>query len=271
MRGAGALQVGAALVGRFETEVENARGQVIHALGLAIMDVAAALVAKLRQDIASSGLENAAALQKTWAVRYYGAGRSLEPAAWIYSRFPVLQAAFESAPVIQAGSGKYLLMPNPDVWPNGRVRRPRARGGANASATLQVAERRFGPLEFIPLKNGRAVLVAKVRASAKAPGVYRKASASALARLAAGRASGLQTVVVFFLVKAARMPRLLRGAILRRRAEATAPGELARAFERRFTNYDPAGPRQLTDGRLVKGVRAAAPGDGGWGDWEMRG
>lgn len=266
MRGGAGLQLGAALMGRFEDEVAEGRANVVAALGLAIADVAAELVSKLRQDVAASGLANAAALQKVWSVRYYGTGRSLSPAAWVYSRFPIIQRAFEDAPTIAARNGKFLLMPNPDVWPAGRVRRPRARSGGAMSSSLEAARRRFGPLQFIPLKSGNAVLVAQVRESAARPGTFRKASASALTRMAAGKASGLSTVVVFFLVKAARLPRLLRGEIIRRRTDASFGGDMERAFARRFTSYTADGPRQLT-GPARAPAREAAAGDGGWGDW----
>ena len=45
----------------------------------------------------------------------------MDPAALVYSRFPLLQRAFESDTVIRAGGAKWLTIPNPDVWPNGRI------------------------------------------------------------------------------------------------------------------------------------------------------
>ncbi len=263
MRGGGGLQLKAALVGRFETEVENAQGNIQRALGQAMEDVASALVSKLRQDIASSQITNGARLQSIWSVRYYALGKSMSPAAWVYSRFPLIQAAFEDAPTIRAKSGRFLLMPNPDVWPGGRLKKRRGQRGSNAPAAIAEAERRFGPLQFVRLRNGNGILVAQARESRTRPGIYRKASATAVAKLQAGKASGLASIVVFFLVRQARLPRLLRGAVIRRRAETSLPGDLALAFERRFTGYDPAGPRQLA-GPFVAPVNRG----GGFSDWE---
>lgn len=266
MRGAGGLQVKAALLGRFETEVENARGNITRALGQAMEDVAGQLVSKLRQDIASSRISGGARLQSIWSVKYYALGRSMSPSAWVYSRFPLIQAAFEDAPTIRARDGKFLLMPNPDVWPGGRMKKRRGQGGSNATAAIAEAERRFGPLQFVRLRNGNGVLVAQARESKTRPGTFRKASATALTKLQSGKASGLASIVVFFLVRQARLPRLLHGDVIRRRAETSLPGDMAAAFERRFTGYDPGGPRQIAGP-----ARAPVNVGGGFGDWETTG
>ena len=194
---------------------------------------------KWRQDIAQSGLRHAERLTKTIRLRKYK-NRGLNPAAQVYSNFPIIQRAFEQATVVRSTQGFFLPIPNPDVWPGGRVVRP-SRNGAQRSNTIALAEQRFGPLRFVYRPGKASLLVAEVRGSATRPGSFRKASATALRT-----GNGLVTIVVFFLVKEARLPRMLRGSVIRDRAARNADAAVDRLFVRYFEQ--PSATLQITGG-----------------------
>lgn len=232
------LQLRAALLGDFEKEQREALKQVERAVQAALFEFSDDLKNKWRQDVASSGLKNAQKLTKTIRVRNYR-NNGLDPASQVFSTFPIIQRAFEAATVVRSKSGFWLPIPNPDVWPSGRVSRP-SRNGAQRTNTIALAEQRFGTLQFIYRPGGKAsLLVAQVRGSASRPGSFRKASATSLRT-----GNGLVTIVVFFLVKQARLPRMLRGSVIRDRARKNAAREIDRLFVRYFEQD--SGPRLLS-------------------------
>lgn len=233
MRGPGYIQLRAALDGSFEHEVDAARGNVINALGLGMEELADELVGKLRYDFQSSGIANAGRLRgAAWRrTEIYGKGRSLEPAAWIHSKLPVVVTAFEKGQVIRARGAKGFLIPNPDVWPGGRARFGRGRKLGDLWA---LATARFGPLRVVKRPGRTTLVVAEVRESAKRPGTFRKASASAMLRSSQGKASGLQTVVVFVIAREFKQPRLLHGNVIRARAGRDAPRRMNHLFLKYF-------------------------------------
>ena len=222
------VQLKAALVGDFDKETSDALKHVEGARQAALFDYAGDQVqAKWRQDVAQSGLRNAARMTKTIRLRKYK-NRGLNPAAQVYSTFPILQRAFEQATTVRSPNGHFLLIPNPDVWPTGRVPRPGGRSGQRNN-TLAIAEARFGKLRLIYRAGKASLLVAEARASASRPGSFRKASATALRT-----GNGLTTIVVFYLVKEARLPRMLRGSVIRERAQRNASAAIDKLFIRYF-------------------------------------
>lgn len=237
------LEVGAALQGRFDEELQKGQDRVERAVQAAIKDYAADVQSRWRQDIAGSGLKNAGALAKTIRLKAYR-NTGMDPAVTVNSNFPVIQHAFEQDTVVRSRNGFFIPIPNPDVWPTGRVPRPRRGGGRDN--TIAIAEARFGPLRFVYRPRGASLLVAQVRQSGASAGAFRRASASALRRASEGKASGLTTIIVFFLVKEARLPRMLRGRVIRDRARRDATSEVGKRFVRFFEQDN--GPRMLTDG-----------------------
>lgn len=233
-------QLKAALLGDFDKEMDAGLERVEGAVQAALFDYAGDTQAKWRQDVAQSGLRNAGRLTKTIRLRKYR-NRGLNPAAQVYSTFPILQRAFEQATTVRSPNGHFLLIPNPEVWPRGRVPRPGGRSGQRQN-TLAQAEARFGKLRLVHRQGRPSLLVAEARASNTQAGSFRKASATALRT---GR--GLTTIVVFFLVKEARLPRMLRGSVIRERAERNAAAAIDRLFVRYFEQ--PGGPALLTGPR----------------------
>lgn len=227
MSGVG-LQLHAALRGDFDKEEREALARVERSVQAALFDFAAEDVqTKWRQDIAQSGLRNAGALTKTIRLRKYK-NQGLNPAVLVYSNFPIIQRAFEASTLVRSRSGFYLPIPNPDVWPSGRVARPKRNAGQRSN-TIALAEQKFGKLRFIYRPGKASLLVAEVRESAARPGTFRRASATAQRT---GR--GLVTIVVFFLVREARLPRLLRGNVIRERARRNADQGVDQRFVRYF-------------------------------------
>lgn len=231
------VQLKAALQGDFDKETAAALHRVEGAVQSALFDYAGDTQAKWRQDVAQSGLRNAARMTKTIRLRKY-VNKGLNPAAQVYSTFPILQRAFEQATTVRSPHGHFLLIPNPEVWPGGRVPRPGGRSGQRNN-TLAIAEGRFGKLRLVYRQGRPSLLVAEARASNTRSGTFRKASATALRT---GR--GLTTIVVFFLVREARLPRMLRGNVIRARARRDADAAIDRLFVRYFEQ--PGGRALLT-------------------------
>lgn len=239
----GHIQLRAALLGDFDKEVRRGRRNVEVALGSAMDELASELVGKLRQDVAASGLRNAERLKTAaWRHKTYGKGVSLSPAAQISSKVPVIIQAFENGQVIRAKGGSGLLIPNPEVWPGGRMR---GRRGMKLSDVWAVAVARFGPLQVVRRPGKTTIVIAHVRESAKSPGSFRKASATAQHKAEAGNYSGLTTVIVFVMAREAKQPRLLRGNVIRARVQRDAPGRLDQLFTKHFAAVG-EGQRRLT-------------------------
>jgi hypothetical protein len=233
------LQLKAALEGNLEREVDAGRKRVAFAAAAAMGDVAQGLQSKWRQDFASSGLARGEVLAKTVRLRVYK-NNGLNPAAVVYSTAPRIVAAFEAGAVVTVHGKKGALYPNPEVW-GGRIRRPSGRGGSSVS-TFDIAKRRFGDLQFIPSKGGGklvGVFVAKVDRAGRAQGKFRRAGIRATKRGLVDR------VVVFFVLHEPRLPRLLRGNVIRARADRDFPVAFQRAFERHLAAAN-TGRGQLT-------------------------
>lgn len=230
------MQLHAALQGNYDKEVTQGLTRVERALQAALTDYAQDVQGKWRQDIAQSGLKNAGRLTKTVRQETYR-NQGLDPAARVYSTFSLLQRAFEQGDTIRGKDGLWLTIPNPEVWPDGRVRQAGGRGQQRQSS-VAIAERRFGPLRFIYNPHGASMLVTDARRSKTRTGTFRYASATAKRR------GNVQEVVVFFLVKQVRLPRLLRGSVIRSRTRRDAAREIDKRFVRYF-EADP-GPALLT-------------------------
>lgn len=232
----GSTQLRAALKGDFDKEVEKGLKEVAVSLQEALFDFSASLQVKWRQDVAQSGLRNAQRMTRTIRVKQYP-NKGLNPASVVYSNFPLLQRAFEQATTVRSKEGLWLVIPNPEVWPKGRVARAGGRGAHLRQTTIAIAERRFGKLRFVYRKNGASLLVTDARKSRTKAGTFRYASPTATRR------GNVETIVVFFVVKEARLPRMLRGKVIRDRAMRDAPREIDRLFVRYF---EQGGPKLLT-------------------------
>lgn len=203
MNGIG-LQLTTALRGDFDEEVAAGLAHVERALTAGVFEYVDEIQDTWRADIERSGLANGDKLAKTIRADHYR-NRGLDAAGRVFSKFPIIQLAFEADQTVRSQNGAYLLVPNPDVWPGGRVRLPAGRGGR--STTLKVAERAFGKLRF----------------------VYRQGKTSLLVATRAG-----EQVIVFFLLPQVRLPRMLRGKDIRNRARREAPERIQQLYVKHF-------------------------------------
>lgn len=226
------IQLHAALHGDFDAEVEKGRVRTEAAMQAAVFDFGGELQGKWRQDFAQSGLANAGRLGKTVRLKRYR-NSGLDPAVLVYSTMPKVTAAFEAGATITVNGKLGALVPNPDVWPGRRVRRPSGRG--SSTTTFQVAVRRFGDLQFVATP-GHGDLVGVYLA--KLSGTGRRAARRLSAHARGGR------IVVFYVMHEPRLPKALHGAEIRRRARANAPGRIQQLFVQHFEAAD--GPRLLT-------------------------
>ena len=234
------LQIRAALEGDIEREIAEGRRRVEAAIQAALRDIGGDLQSGWRSDIESSGLARGPILSRTVRLKFYR-NSGLDPAVLVYSNFPIIQRAFERAQTIRARDGRFLLVPNPDVWPGGRIRRARSTSAQGDS--LEVARSRFGALTFVPPRNGRAGLVLAEARYSERTGRFSRARKTRTDAYAGGAV----TVVVFFVVRQTRSPRLLKGDVIRRRAERAFPFDLQRAFERHLASLE-RGPLALPRG-----------------------
>lgn len=236
------LQLRAALTGDFDKEVGKGLKRVEGALQGAFFEYGGDLQGKWRRDVEASRLANGARAAKTIRLARYK-NKGLNPATLVYTTWPKVMAAFERGGTIRAPAGKMFIMPNPEVWPGGRVRQASRSAGAGWSGSheLQAAKARFGDLRFVPPISGRpGMLVAEAIYSEKT-GRFRRDRRKDrdTARGEGVRfAKGATTVVVFFLTREFRQPRLLRGNVIRARAERDAPESINRLFIRNMERGD---------------------------------
>lgn len=207
------LQLTTALLGDFDVEVAKGRARVERSLIGAVFQYVDEIEALWEADIARSGMRSAARLSKTiQTARYPNEG--LDAAGRVFSKFPVIQQAFEAETVVRSSVGSFLLVPNPKAWPDGRVRMPtRGRGRKN---TLAIAERTFGRLRLVYRKDGPSWLIADSKEAAARGGTPDK------------------PLIVFYLLPQVRLPRLLRGKDIRARARREAPVRLQQLFVEKF-------------------------------------
>ncbi|EPX82098.1 DUF6441 family protein [Salipiger mucosus] len=152
---------------------------------------------RLRQDVVSAGLGRR--LSKNWQSRTYPKnGASLGAATTVSAKAPQLMRAFEEGSKIRATGGRFLAIPTPAA--------PKQGVGRKRLTPETFPEHRFGPLRFVPRRNGLALLVVDNQRERKG-----KRGGYALSRSKRARKTGygLLSVPMFVLVPQVRLkPRL---------------------------------------------------------------
>ncbi|OYD82500.1 DUF6441 family protein [Azospirillum brasilense] len=194
------------IVGRIQGDLKgllNERiGEIGDAARAAVRSVSEQLQAELRAQVRSAGL--GVGLEKAWRLDLYpkSGRKTLRPAGLIYSKATRLHDAFDAGESVRAKGGKWLAIPLEAAKQAGLDRR-KPRPGATRTgpvpakwSNVEAAEKRFGPLRFVPIGGGgRALLVADG-----------KARGDTLARGGAGRAT---SIPLFLLVRQTRGRKLL--------------------------------------------------------------
>ncbi len=202
------------LVELMDAEVKD----VGRALTAAVAVTAKAAQRVLRAQIKQAGLGRK--LEKSWQILKFPArGRTLSPAALVFSKARRIREAFESAGVVRAKRASWLVIPMlPAVRQKFHLSQARSRGSRPRKwSEVVAAVGRFGKLRYVRLDAKTALLIAD---NATKTGRIRKGD----------RRRRDRGVVIFLLKKTARSPKLLNSPAVSRRV----PGLLARNIAAKF-------------------------------------
>ncbi|HJQ55908.1 MAG TPA: DUF6441 family protein [Vineibacter sp.] len=165
----------------------------------------------LRQQVRAAGL--GAGLEKAWQDETWpkGGKASLHPAALVYSKATALHAAFGQGAVIRARNARWLAIPLPEAVARGLDRAFVDRKGGSLSGAAQArrfaqvrpAARQLGALRFVPLDDGRALLVTDTPRTARHRVKHAARDRNGLAP------QGERGVALFLLVRQVRVKKLL--------------------------------------------------------------
>jgi len=238
------LELRLAFEGRLDREMDQAQADFALAVRRAVGEYGRRVLEELRADVRGSGLANAGRLANTWRMRLYpdqlasgpqdfgqalggvrGRSRAVDAAAYLYSRAPVIQRAFEEGVTIRSSNGFFLAIPTEAA--------PRRDIGSRGSRRrlIEAAEARYGPLRFVYRPNGPSLLVAEARQNSAG----RFVRASDRVRRTGNQ---LATVVVFLLVPQVRLKKRLDGAAIRARADAAFEGWFQRRLDQLLAEAD---------------------------------
>lgn len=216
------FQLKVALEGNWEKELAQGRKRVEYAAKEAMKEAGGDLKAKLQADVMASGMADNRPhrLAKTWQARFYP-NNGYNAAALIYSKAPLIIQAFEQGVEVRSSKGKWLAIPNPELnfkMPRGWAR---LKGRRNIIAAYAA---KYGKLNFVPTKQRNlALLVANLRQT--------KAGAYAAPTEASLRHGRTKSIIVFYLVPSVRLPKLLKGEVIRARFERDFPSSFQRRFD----------------------------------------
>ena len=161
-------------------------------------DAGRALRTALRRQVTSAGLGQR--LANSWRDKHYPNQR-LDAASLVYTEAPQIIRAFDEGAVIRSKRGRFLAIPTENA--------PRKGSDGKRIRPSTFPEHRFGPLRFVPRRNGPSLLVVGgLRAS-----FSRKTGELRGFRQATDRArrsgQGVATVVMFLLVPRVKLRKRL--------------------------------------------------------------
>lgn len=181
--------------GSFALAAQDISNEIAGAGTATMKEISTGLKMDLRRDVMTAGLGTR--LANTWRGKTFpeGKSRSVDAAAFVWSKAPkIIDAFVRGATIVPINGAKYLAIPTENV--PGR--------GANKKMTPFDVEIAFNQdLQFGKTKNGS--LFAYVEAvRAKSGHGFRRATRG---RLKQGRQT--EAVVMFYLIPRAKMPKLL--------------------------------------------------------------
>ena len=190
------MRLEAALSGDLPAFMKRQTAAAEAAVTAGVREVSLAVRDDLKAQVTAAGL--GPKLAKTWKVLFYPKGKkSISAAGLVYADSPKVIRAFNDGSLIRSAKGLYLAIPT-EAAPK------RGIGGKRISPST-FPEYSLGKLRFV-FRPGRVSLlvVDGLKAGTGKRGGFRKATASALKT---GR--GVTTVVMFFLVPQAKLPKKL--------------------------------------------------------------
>lgn len=167
---------------------------IINSVKLGTKQGTEGLKGELQAQIVQAGLGRP--LSKSWQSKFYE-NKSDNPAGFVYSKAAEIVQAFEAGVLIRAKNGIWLAIPTENAP-------KKLEGDRRATPALYV--KHIGPLRFVPRDNNSALLVAdNFRAS------YSRKTGQFIGfrKTKAVRPKGRVTVPMFFLVKQAKLQKLL--------------------------------------------------------------
>jgi hypothetical protein len=190
------MRLEAAISGNLPAFMKRQTAEAEAAVTAGVRTVSNAVRDDLKAQVVTAGL--GPNLAKTWKVLFYPKGKkSISAAGLVYADSPKVIRAFNDGTLIRSSRGLYLAIPT-DAAPK------RGIGGKRISPST-FPEYSLGKLRFVYRPGRISLLVVDgLRAGTGKRTGFRKASASALRT---GR--GVATVVMFFLVPQAKMPKKL--------------------------------------------------------------
>ena len=201
--------------------------QVARSVTAGMREITTGLKEDLRADVREAGLGDR--LANTWRGQTFPkTGESAEAAAYVASNAPKLIDAFDRGVTIRAQGGKYLAIPTPDAGVR-QVSKRRSKGSTNNTLSPAAWERETGATRrFVPSKSG-GVLVTDA--------FYRRQAARFQGRKSfrpireSGPDRGRSFVVIFVLVRQAKLRKRLDIATTANRWAARVPSAIAANWE----------------------------------------
>lgn len=190
------MKITAVLVGNIAAAFEEQLLDIRRSNTTAVQRAGEDLKSKLRAQVKAAGLGDKVA--NAWRNRSFGKAASYNPAALVWSKAPIIHAAFNEGTVIKTKNGeRFIAIPSENV--------PRKAGGKRRTP-MEMEDWLNGDLDFRPYRNGRpgGVLVARGVTRSNNGRSWRKLTAR---RRAKGRLE--DSVVMFYLVPAARLRKRL--------------------------------------------------------------
>jgi hypothetical protein len=213
------LSLQVALTGDLVQIMDDEVKGVGRALTAAVAATAKEAQGLLRRQIRQAGLGRK--LEKSWQIRKYPArGRSLSPAALVFSKARRIRDAFEKAGTVRAKKANWLVIPMlPAVRQKFHLSQARSLGPRPRKwSEVVAAVERFGRMRSVLVDAKTTLLIAD---NATKTGRIRKGK----------RRKRDRGVVVFLLKKTVRSPKLLNSTAVRRRV----PAILARNIANHLT------------------------------------
>jgi hypothetical protein len=137
------MKLTAALARSLQADLQAELRDIERAVARGTRRAGRSLRAELRRQVASAGLGQR--LANSWRVKHYP-NQKLDAASLVYTKAPQIIRAFDEGAVIRSGRGRFLAIPTENAPSKGT-------DGKRISPST-FPEHRFGPLRFVPRKNG---------------------------------------------------------------------------------------------------------------------
>lgn len=186
------------LIGDIRKDIAQEFVRVEKAAQSGIKNATNSLKQELRQQVVGAGMGTK--LANTWRSKVYPEReKSAQAAGFIWSKAPGIVKGFDKGDVLSSKMGRFLVIPTKNV----------PLGSRNRRLTPKNWPARLGKLKFVPLKNGKAMLVAE-RIGARhgrktASGGFDRARGLEVTR----RGFFARDVVMFILVPFVKLPKRL--------------------------------------------------------------